>query len=186
MGGWTFDQTRFVKAANDAGRRKVFAKSVVAFLEKHNFDGIDIDWEYPVTRAGTPEDYDNYPLLCKALRDEFNRAGHTDWVISVASTINPESLALGFDVVNMATWIDFFNIMSYDIHGAWDEHAGALADVPYITHTIEYMLDLGVPPSKMVYGMAAYGRSTKLSSHTCTTNGCPIKGVGLTGCPGAF
>jgi chitinase len=81
---------------------------------------------YPVTRQGTPADYDNYPLLCEAIRNAFNEAGQKDWLITVATTINPDSLKKGYDMVNMAPHIDWFNMMSYDIHGSWDARAGVL------------------------------------------------------------
>ena len=42
VGGWTFDQSRFSYVSMDSGRRRNFAKSVVAFLETHGFDGIDL------------------------------------------------------------------------------------------------------------------------------------------------
>ena len=88
VGGWTFDQSRFVLVSSTDARRSAFASSVVAFLEEHNFDGIDLDWEYPVTRDGTGADYNNYPLLCQALRTAFDNAGHGDWLITVATSVS--------------------------------------------------------------------------------------------------
>lgn len=90
VGGWTFDQSRFVLVSSTDARRSAFASSVVAFLENHNFDGIDLDWEYPVTRDGTGADYNNYPLLCQALRTAFDNAGHSDWLITVATSVSPK------------------------------------------------------------------------------------------------
>lgn len=45
----------FQMAATKAGR-DTFADSVVTFVKKYNFDGLDLDWEYPTQRGGTPED----------------------------------------------------------------------------------------------------------------------------------
>eukprot|EP00804_Cyclotella_cryptica_P000656 CCRYP_014683-RB/>CCRYP_014683-RB protein AED:0.01 eAED:0.01 QI:737/1/1/1/1/0.66/3/469/581 len=182
VGGWTFDQSRFVYVSSTSSTRSAFAASVVTFLESNNFDGIDLDWEYPVTRQGTPADYANYPLLCQALRTAFDAAGHTDWLITIATSINPDKLAQGYDMAAMAPHIDWFNVMSYDIHGSWDTVAGANADMPYIQNTLSYIFGLGVPREKLVLGLAAYGRSMTLSSTSCTTDGCPISGAGLTGC----
>jgi chitinase len=68
---------------------------------------------YPVTRQGTPADYDNYPLLCEAIRNAFKEAGHDDWLITVATSINPQTLQMGYDMVGMAPHIDWFNMMAY-------------------------------------------------------------------------
>ena len=42
-------------AATEDGR-KTFADSVITFVQQYNFDGLDMDWEYPTQRGGTPED----------------------------------------------------------------------------------------------------------------------------------
>lgn len=184
IGGWNFDQTRFSSVSSSPSRRRKFAKSVVVFLETHGFDGVDLDWEYPVTRMGVPEDYGNYPKLCRAIMEEFQRSGHEDYILSVATSISVQHLQDGFDLVEMAPWVSFFNVMSYDIYGSWHDVAGALAGLDYISNTFDYMLGLGVNPSKFVLGLAAYGRSTKLVDSNCTTAGCPIDGAGMTGCLG--
>lgn len=36
--------------------RAKFTNSVVDFLLKYNFDGLDFDWEYPANRGGIPAD----------------------------------------------------------------------------------------------------------------------------------
>jgi chitinase len=48
-------------AASEVGRN-TFADSVVAFVQKHKFDGLDLDWEYPTQRGGTPDDKVNNAL----------------------------------------------------------------------------------------------------------------------------
>ena len=45
----------------DASRRRTFIKSAIRFLRQYNFDGLDLDWEYPSFRdGGKPEDRRNY------------------------------------------------------------------------------------------------------------------------------
>ena len=46
--------------AADPERRKRFVESVLAFCKEHNFDGLDLDWEYPTKRGGSPDDKSNF------------------------------------------------------------------------------------------------------------------------------
>lgn len=45
----------FQMAATEAGRNN-FTDSAVSFVKKYNFDGLDLDWEYPTQRGGSPKD----------------------------------------------------------------------------------------------------------------------------------
>ena len=42
--------------ASSLASRTKFINSVVAFLKKFGFDGLDIDWEYPANRGGATTD----------------------------------------------------------------------------------------------------------------------------------
>ena len=90
-----------------------------------------------------------------------------------------------FDLPGIQPYVDWFNLMSYDLHGVWDAASKFVG--PYIApHTniteIDLGLDLlwrsGVPPDKVVLGQGWYGRSFTLSSPSCNTpNGaCQFSG----------
>jgi chitinase len=151
-----------------------------------------MDWEYPVTRQGTPEDYDNYPLLVEAIRKAMTEASTTttaggkEYLLTMAVPVNPEKLDSGYHLSELAKYVDWFHLMSYDIHGSWDEVAGSNTDLEYIASTVENnILAKGVSGEQLVFGLASYGRSMVLTEpSTCTTSGCPISGSTMAGCSG--
>jgi chitinase len=70
LGGWTWS-SNFSDVAATPESRKAFVDSCVDFMEQYKFDGIDVDWEYPVGGGlypGKPEDKTNYTLLMQELR----------------------------------------------------------------------------------------------------------------------
>jgi GH18 family chitinase len=67
----------FQMAASEVGR-STFADSVVTFVKKYNFDGLDLDWEYPTQRGGTHEDKVN----------KYNVLKYTKFSIKILVTIN--------------------------------------------------------------------------------------------------
>lgn len=73
IGGWNEGSARFSKLVEDEDNRKEFVKNVVKFLRQNNFDGLDLDWEYPAYRDGSkPSDKENYASLVKVKIIEFN------------------------------------------------------------------------------------------------------------------
>ena len=48
IGGWNDSEgDKYSRLVNNPDARKRFIDNVVKFIEKYNFDGLDLDWEYP-------------------------------------------------------------------------------------------------------------------------------------------
>lgn len=60
--------------ANDPSLRKIFAKDVADFAIRYNFDGIDLDWEYPGRMGGdSSTDRDAFTYLLRDLKEELSK-----------------------------------------------------------------------------------------------------------------
>jgi len=174
----------FSELAASQSHQDAFFESLLSFMDKYGFDGVDIDWEYPVAeeRSGKPEDFDNYVTFLKNLRGVLGNRGLT---ITLPASF---WYLQHFDIKNMEPILDWFNIMSYDLHGTWDGTNPYLG--PYInSHTnlteVDLAMDLlwrnDIDPKKVVMGMGFYGRSFTLSDPSCKTPGCGFSAGGNPG-----
>lgn len=94
--------------------------------------------------------------------------------------------AAGFDPVGMEPFVDFFNYMSYDLHGPWEAQTlGALVrsqtSIIDISSTMLPLWFDAVDPAKINLGIAHYGRGYTLSDSSCTEVGCPYSGPSAPG-----
>ena len=175
IGGWMAEG--FSDAALTDASRALFADSAVELLRRFSADGIDIDWEYPGQGVAgikyRAEDRHNFSLLLKALRDELDLASAADgrirenhYSLSIASADGEY-----FDHTEMGTlhtYLDWINVMTYDFfnsltlttghHAGLYKSAAALSTDRDADSSIKQHLDAGIPPEKIVLGVAFYGR----------------------------
>lgn len=170
VGGW--EAEGFSDMAASAATREIFVDSVVEYVKEHKLDGIDLDWEYPVGPpwGGHPietrtADKDNFTELVKLLRQKLGEEQEISFCANVSGWFLD---AIDFDAVTPL--VDSVNIMSYDMHGSWDDKAFHHSPLypnpndPVVTwglsdaETVQRFIARGVPAEKLVLGYPAYGK----------------------------
>ena len=133
--------------------RTVFIQSLRNEMNQFKYDGINIDMENLYLT-----DRDSFSLLIKKLSDALHRDGKVVTVSVPANTgdsrANPWSP--WFDYEKLGLYADRLMIMTYDEHNPRTK-PGSTASVNWTEATIRYALKHGVPPSKILLGIAGYG-----------------------------
>ncbi|GAB6027330.1 Chitinase 2 [Chamberlinius hualienensis] len=172
IGGWNEGSTKYSDMANDPSRRAKFVQSVVPFLKKYGFHGLDMDWEYPTQRGGRPSDRQAYIDLLKELKAAFEPEG---FLLSAAVSAGKDTIDAAYDVPEVSKYLDFINVMAYDFHGTWESFTGHNAplrprpeETSYqqmmnVEFAANYWLQLGAPAEKINLGMPTYGHNFALA-----------------------
>ncbi|NP_001273800.1 uncharacterized protein LOC101900547 precursor [Musca domestica] len=159
VGGWNEGSDKFSAMAADPHKRKAFIDSSLAFIKQYGFDGLDIDWEYPAQREGSsPRDKQNFVTLLKELK---NALSPLNLELGIAVGASATTAAISYDIPNIAKYVDFINVMTYDFHN----QATLSYNSPLkgqgennVESAIKYWLNAGAPASKLIMGLAFYGR----------------------------
>ena len=187
LGGWSKSGDFSTIAANASTRAK-FVENVMKFIKYTNMDFVDLDWEYPGdyrepdktdntndegTPNASPQDKDNYILLLQDLKNALNKQGKElgkTYELSVALPAGVSKIEAGIDVDKLFDIVDFANIMTYDMAGAWSTTSGhqtALYTNPNAPEeykglsgdeSIKYYISQGAERQKIVIGAAYYTR----------------------------
>lgn len=177
VGGWT-QSVYFSDVALTDESRSVFADSCVEFIRMYQFDGVDIDWEYPVSGGMSsnitkPEDKQNFTLLLKCLREKLDMAGAQDgkrYLVTIAAPAG-STVIKNTEPGLYHQYLDFINIMTYDYNGPWNNSVNHLSPLymnpndsssPEKKETfntdwsVKEYLRLGVPAGKLNMGVPYY------------------------------
>lgn len=153
---------KFSAAAYTEESRTAFAESCVDFIVQYGFDGVDIDWEAPSNST----DKHNFTLLLQKLREKLDSQGLTDnkhYLLTIAGSCN-SSFVSNTELSVIEQYLDYANLMTYDIHGPWDSYTDfnsplyndSVSTSQYAWSAdscINAWLEAGFPASKIVLGI---------------------------------
>lgn len=120
------------------------AEQIIALVQKYDFDGVDVDWEYPATAA----DWKNYDSFMKKLDEGMNVDGR-ERILSTA--LSSGNLGLSKETFER---IDQIQFMAYD----GNDTDGYQSSLDQAQVGIAAFAENGADISKINIGIAAYGR----------------------------
>jgi len=156
IGGWT--SGRFSEMAADETNRLSFSADCQRVVEEFGLDGIDMDWEYPTSSeaeiSSSPNDTKNFTLLMRDIRQAIGK----EKLLTFAS----EAGANYVDFKAIDQYVDFVNIMTYDMGNPPYHHAGLhrskFTKYLSVEESVNAHIKAGVPVHKLTLGMPFYGR----------------------------
>ena len=162
MGGWGKNADGWSQMARDEAKRKAFVEECVAITEQYGTDGFDIDWEYPTYAAkegeyvngADPSDWYNFITLLKEMREAM-----PDKILSYAASSSGKYT----DNVNALQYVDYINVMTYDLGNPPYHNAPLYRSSIAKTRTCQEVIDdifhgqQGIPYQMMNFGIPFYG-----------------------------
>ncbi|OLY83937.1 Chitinase A1 [Smittium mucronatum] len=158
VGGWNGSKDFSTTLSNSHGR-KVFLESIVDFIVKYNFDGLELDWEYPVEggsagNSRNPKDGENLLSFLTDLRKKFDSRKEKKYEIAIAASANTD--------------IDFSGSFSNSIGHASNLYGGNVSG----DKAISTYLQEGVFEKKLVLGVPLYGKVLAIDGKTANKGDC--------------
>ncbi|MDE2447379.1 MAG: glycoside hydrolase family 18 protein [Gammaproteobacteria bacterium] len=185
IGGWDAAPQYSDIALTDRSRSRFAASCIQAFLVGQGFDGVDLDWEFPVhggMNRSRPEDRADATALARELRrqlDALGRRTHRHYLLTVATPAGTwqqggaYSVGDSYDLAALAHEADWLNVMTYDMNNIFSPVSGFNTPLEAdprdpepapqrtrdnLTSAVSYYESQGVPASKIMLGVAFYGR----------------------------
>ncbi len=155
----------FSALAKNNEYRKRFAEDCLAFIKQWGIDGIDLDWEFPgISWSGHASDQtvdvQNHVLLMKELRETLGSSYTLTYAGYIKDKQTTSSGSKYIDISAVDKYIDFVNIMTYDMDAAPKAHSALSDSRAYCDceRAVNSYINAGIAPQKLVLGIPFYGR----------------------------
>ena len=195
LGGASVNTSQFRYVFKTNRIRQDFIRNTIRYLRKYQFNGLDLDWEYPMN----DNDRQIFTQTIRHYRSEFNKeaksTNRSRLLLTAAVAAYRPKIEIGYDVKEISRYLDYINLMSYDYHGSWNNFIGFNSPLSVRSDEIDHQRFLnqqasvdiwtshGCPPSKLVLGLGMYGRTFRLTEpfHRDIKPYSPARGPGLPG-----
>jgi chitinase len=181
LGGWGWDK-QFASIVAKPGAEDRYFAGVMEIVDTFDYDGIDLDWEYPDTK----EEVAGFERLTRRFRkalDDLGRKKGRSMVVTMAASSNAETLKW-LDRAFLLETMDWINVMTYDYTGNWTDYAGHHSPLfasskqpgrPRSTQaTMKYLLEeRRLPANRLAVGIPLYGRGFNVAESYAPTKGAP-------------
>lgn len=182
VGGWSACGYFSEMAYTPEGRAS-FINSCIELIDANPWiDGIDIDWEYPAGSndgerypeneydQGCPiwgtalEDMRNFPAFLKEMREALDAhyGAGAKYLTACASSSTGWTLP-NQDWTTASKYLDYINIMTYDMAGDWDNMTGLGTNVSGTKNAMAYFINHDIPAAKLNLGSPLYGTPFKMA-----------------------
>jgi chitinase len=176
LGGWGWDK-QFTAIVSKPEALDRYVKAVLAIVDRYDYDGIDLDWEYPDTKAKVA----GFDRLSRRFRKDLDALGRKKGrrlFQTMAASASPSTLEWLSNKLLLET-LDWVNVMTYDYTGDWTSYAGhhsplfASSKQPGTPHstelTMKYLVRRGMPANRLAVGLPLYGRGFAVSQPYAST-----------------
>ena len=122
IGGWSDSgSSKYSNMLANPALRSNFVTEAVKFIQEYNFDGLDLDYEYPAYQwNGEPKpasDKEGFTAWVKELHEAFKPYG---WELTAAVSAAQYTIEAGYEVAEISSYLDAIHLMTYDFHGTWE------------------------------------------------------------------
>lgn len=138
IGGGTMSDPLF-EVAKDPQKRRIFVTSAINFIHTYDFfDGLDIDWEFPVVGGATPgiaspvdaQAFVDLSIELRLALEDLGRKMDRKYELHVTFAGTGAQLAalrlkdMDSNPYLLRDNINYFNLMTYDYYGPWAQGDG--------------------------------------------------------------
>lgn|GEM_PF-1904014 len=146
-----------------AGACAAAVNNLAAMLRKQNYDGLNIDFELlkPKARQGLVAFMRQLHARTQAMGKQLT--------VDVIPAGNRRQAAGAYDFPALAQNSDDVVLMTYDAHDD-TSRSGPIAPLAWVRQRVNLALSLGVPPKKLILGLADYGYDWTSADHATTVS----------------